>query len=133
MKTIVASIVIAAAIIYGAVVITNRSSTSSNNQPAGGTIENVSVENGKQIITLAVRGGYSPRVTNAKANVPTILRLVTSGTFDCSSAVQIPALGYRSNLPQSGVTEVEVPPQSAGTSIKGMCIMGMYTFNLNFS
>jgi Cu+-exporting ATPase len=124
MKAIVASLVIAAAVIFGAVVIAYKSSSSS--------VENVSIENGKQIITLGVKGGYSPRITNAKANMPTILRLVTNNTFDCSSAVSIPALGYRANLPQSGTTEVEIPSQTAGVSIQGTCGMGMYNFKLEF-
>lgn len=138
MKAIVASLVIASAIIFGAVAITYKNSSSSNpsgldEQQLTGTDKNVSVENGKQIITIAVRGGYTPQITNAKAGIPTILRLVTNSTFDCSSAVSIPALGYRANLPRSGNTDVEVPLQTSGSSIQGTCGMGMYNFRLNFS
>ena len=57
----------------------------------------------------------------------------TSGTFDCSSALVIPALGYRTNLPAQGVTDIEVPPQAAGTRLQGLCAMGMYSFVVNFN
>lgn len=130
MKSIVASLVIAAAIIFGAVIIVNKSPDSSDSSGSSGKVTN---ESGKQIITIAVRGGYSPRVSNAKANVATIIRFVTNGTFDCSSAVSIPALGYRTNLPQSGTTDVEIPPQASGSSIQGTCGMGMYYFSINFN
>ena len=135
MKAIVASIVIAGAIIFAALIIVNKPANNANytGQQSAGEVNNVSVENGKQIITLDVRGGYSPKITSAKAGVPTILRLVTNGTFDCSAALSIPVLGFRQNLPSSGTTEVEIPPQSSGSSISGICAMGMYNLKLNFN
>jgi len=92
-----------------------------------------STENGTQIVEISARGGYSPRVTSAKAGVATTLRVKTRGTFDCSSALVIPSLGYRANLPPSGMTEIQIPPQSAGTSLRGVCVMGMYNFSINFN
>jgi len=95
--------------------------------------DNVTVVNGKQIIEINAKGGYSPKVTTAKANIPTIIRMKTQGTFDCSSSFTIPALGYRTNLPPSGVTEIVVPPQEVGTKLQGLCSMGMYNFIVNFN
>jgi plastocyanin domain-containing protein len=95
--------------------------------------DNVTVVEGKQIITISARGGYYPNNSVAKADMPTILRVETNGTFDCSSALNIPNLGYRGNLPQSGTTDIEIPPQKAGATIRGLCAMGMYNFVLNFN
>lgn len=90
------------------------------------------VVDGKQMIEVRAKGGYEPRVISAKANMPTVLRVNTQGTFDCSAALSIPRLGYRANLPPSGATDIEVPPQAAGTSLQGVCAMGMYHFAVNF-
>lgn len=95
-------------------------------------ISNVTVENGKQIIDISAKGGYSPRLTTAKADTPTLLRVATTGTFDCSSALSLPALNYQKNLPPSGVTEIELPPQKAGSVFEGQCSMGMYGFKIAF-
>lgn len=93
---------------------------------------NVSIVDGTQVIAITAKGGYSPRVTNAKAGIPTVIKMDTRGTFDCSSALAIPSIGYRNNLPPSGETTIEIPPQAAGTSMRGLCAMGMYNFSVNF-
>ncbi len=93
---------------------------------------NVTVLEGKQIIQIAAKGGYAPRLTTAKANMPTVLNMNTNGTFDCSIALTVPAVGYRDTLPTSGVTPIEIPPQPPGTTIKGVCSMGMYSFAVDF-
>lgn len=98
-----------------------------------GNQNNVAMVNGKQIIEITARGGYAPRATTAKAGVPTIIKLKTNGTFDCSSSVVIPSLGYRNYLPATGETEVVVPEQKPGAVIQGTCAMGMYHFNISFN
>jgi plastocyanin domain-containing protein len=96
-------------------------------------VDNVSVVEGKQIVTITAKGGYTPRVTTAKADMPTIVRVVTRGTFDCSSALTIPGIGYRKMLPPSGNTDIELSPQKIGTSLQGVCSMGMYNFTIDFN
>ncbi len=96
-------------------------------------VDAVSVVDGKQIITIAAKGGYSPRIVMAQAGMPTVLRMKTTGTFDCSSALVIPSINYRANLPASGITEIEIPAQEAGKTIQGVCGMGMYSFALQFN
>jgi len=96
-------------------------------------VNNVSVVDGKQIVTISAKGGYSPRVTNAKADISTIIRVATQGTFDCSAALTIPGIGYRKTLPPSGNTDIELAPQKTGTSLQGICSMGMYSFKINFN
>lgn len=93
---------------------------------------NVNMENGVQVVKITAKGGYAPSDSVAKADVKTVLHVVTRGTFDCSSALVIPAIGYRANLPPTGVTKIEIPPQKPGTVLQGMCSMGMYNFAINF-
>lgn len=90
-------------------------------------------EDGKQIITITAKGGYFPRTTNAKANTETTLLIKTQSTFDCSSSLVIPSLNYKKLLPRSGGTAIDLPPQKPGTSIRGLCSMGMFSFVLNFN
>ena len=126
MKTFIIPTLIAVTLVGGAVFITKGNDLSS--QP----VDNVTVVEGKQIIEIRAKGGYSPRVTAARADMPSIIKVATSGTFDCSAALIIPSLGYRSNLSPSGIAEIEVPPQKVGTKLKGLCAMGMYNFSINF-
>lgn len=130
-KTIVISIVIIAALIGGVIVLSRGKGNSSND--AGQAANNVSTTDGKQIITIDAKGGYSPKATTAKADTPTIIKVATNGTYDCSSALTIPSLKYRTNLPPSGVTDIEVPPQKAGTKLQALCAMGMYNFAVSFN
>lgn len=130
MKGTLIATLIASALIAGAVWL---SADSGAPQAGAGEGANITFEDGTQVIDIAAKGGYSPRVTEAQANVPTILRVNTKGTFDCSSALVIPSLGFRKNLPPSDTTDIELPPQEGGTSLQGLCSMGMYSFTVNFN
>lgn len=129
MKTTIISILIAVILIGGAVFLTKGGDSS----PTAQNGNNVTVVDGKQIIEINAKGGYSPKVTTAKADMPTVIKVATNGTFDCSSALTIPSIGYRNNLPPSGVTEIEVPAQKAGSKLQGLCAMGMYNFAVDFN
>ena len=94
---------------------------------------NVAMVDGKQIIDISAKGGYAPLNTNAKAGVPTVLKVQTNGTYDCSSALRIPDLGYDETLPPSGETTIEIPAQEPGAKIDGLCAMGMYNFSVTFN
>lgn len=120
------SILVAILIVGGAVVF------SQNPEGSEQVVQNVSMEGEKQIIEIDARGGYSPRFTTAKAGVPTVLRLKTNGTYDCSAAVTIPSIGFRKNLAAVGVTEVEISEDKARGTLEGMCSMGMYNFSVKF-
>lgn len=114
-------------LITGAILIRNE-----NRATIITTAENVRIVNDQQIIALEAKGGFSPTVSIAKAGIPSVLQISTNGTYDCSSAVSIPSLGYRENLPATGVANVEIPAQKAGTTINGTCSMGMYSFSISF-
>lgn len=129
MKTTVA-IIIAGVIIGGAIMLTRGGGTSSTAQETG-SVQNVSVVDGKQIIEIKAKGGYTPRVSIAKANIPTVLRFDTNGTFDCSASVRIPSMNITKILPQSGTTDIDLGTAKLGT-LQGTCGMGMYPFEVEF-
>ena len=110
---------------------TSSSQTSSAETDTSAQVNNVVIEDGKQIIIIDVRGGYSPKISTSKAGIPTVLRFKTNGTFGCSSSIYLPSMNYRTNLPLSGNTDIPLPTQSVGT-FRGMCGMGMYNFVINF-
>ena len=92
---------------------------------------NVAVVDGRQIVKIRVKGGYLPRRSVARAGMPTVVRLETNGTFDCSSSVRIPSIGVNKNLPPSGVTDIELGVPTVD-SLQGSCGMGMYAFEIVF-
>lgn len=128
MKTTTA-IIIAVIIIGGAILLINGRSGGTPAQQEN--IQNVSVVDGKQIIEIKAKGGYTPRISTAKAGMPTILRFDTNGTFDCSASVRIPSMNISELLPNSGSKDIDLGSPKAGT-IQGSCGMGMYPFQINF-
>ena len=104
---------------------------SGNNRPTD--FASATMIDGQQVVEIFAKGGYTPRVTLAKAGLATTLKVSTRGTFDCSSSLVIPALNYRANLRPTGITEVPIGPQTAGTVLQGLCGMGMYSFQIKFS
>lgn len=131
MNKTTSSILVAAILVAGAIVFSaglSENTGGKNTIPA----DNVSLVDGKQIVNIFAKGGYSPRTSIAKADMLTIIRVTTQGTFDCSIALVIPALKYRQNLQPNDSVDIDIPPQKAGTSIQGICAMGMYNFKVNF-
>lgn len=122
-------------IVGGIYLATRPESTDASKKPletSSGVTSNTSIADGKQLIEIGVKGGYQPRQTIAKAGVPTTIRFVTKGSFDCSTAVTIPSIGYDANLPMTGNTDKEIPAQESGTTLQGYCAMGMYSFTIRF-
>lgn len=128
MKPLHLSIVIAGLLVGGAVLLAQNKSDAGSVAPAG---DNVSIVDGTQIIDITAKGGYQPRVTTAKAGIPTIIRFHTSGTFDCSSYIRIPSRGVAKALPPTGTTDISITNPQSGP-LQGMCGMGMYPFQVNF-
>jgi len=95
-------------------------------------VPNVEVKDGIQYITITARGGYTPKVSSAKAGIPTKLIMKTSGTFDCSSSLVISSIGYQKILPQNGSEIIDIGIPVVGTPLSGVCSMGMYSFAVNF-
>lgn len=126
MKSTIISIIISIFLIAGAVVL-SRGAVSSDQEK----INNVAMVNGIQIIKITAKGGYVPSKSTAKANVPTIIRVDTNGTFDCSSIIRIPDMKIAQNLPQTGTTDIDIGLRPPGI-MYGTCGMGMYPFEINF-
>lgn len=129
MKIIFFSLVSAALLVLGYVVvqIARPTETDDTIPPAAG--DAVSIVDGKQIVDINAKGGYTPRVSTVKPGIPTVIRFNTRGTFDCSSVVSIPSKNVNQVLPPSGETEIALGPLESGT-LKGSCGMGMYPFEL---
>lgn len=92
----------------------------------------VSIVDGVQIIEVLARGGYTPRSIEAKTGIPTVLKVRTKNTFDCSAALIIPQMSYRKMLSPSGTEEIRIPAEKAQGTLKGLCSMGMYGFEISF-
>ncbi len=134
MKQTTISIIIVIILIGGALFITrggNVNVSSNSEKVQEQNIHNVSIIDGKQIVEIKAKGGYSPRVSTAKAGIPTILRFNTNGTFDCSASVRIPSMNISKILPNSGATDIDLGSPQLGL-LQGTCGMGMYPFEINF-
>lgn len=130
---IILALVVSIVLIGGTIWLVNRGGAGSGDESSAGTATNVATMDGTQTITISAKGGYSPKITNAKADLPTVIKMDTSGTFDCSASLTIPSLNYRKSLPASGETAIDIPAQKAGSTLQGVCAMGMYSFTVKFS
>lgn len=116
------------AILWAFWVVSARPST-----PAEGPVAPVAtIVDGTQFIDITAKGGYSPRVVTAKEGVPTVVRITTKGTFDCSASVVIPKLSYQKFLKPSGTEDILIPAEEAKGTLQGLCSMGMYNFQIQF-
>ena len=123
-KPILISIVVSVLLIGGAFWLATQSGTA-----ASGT---ATIVDGIQYVDISAKGGYSPRVVTATAGLPTVLRVQTSGTFDCSASLVIPKLSYQKFLQPSGVEEISISPEQAQGTMQGLCSMAMYNFQIRF-
>lgn len=128
-KSILVSIVISFLLIAGAILFAGKAGSSTG---GAGDSSVVSVVDGKQIIDISAKGGYSPRVVLARAGMPTVLRMNTRGTFDCSASLVIPKLSYQRFLKPSGTEEIPIDASQAQGTMQGLCSMGMYNFQIRF-
>ena len=127
---IIFGIIVIATLLFGGYLIRTFSASEEGAPLADEGGDNVSIVDGTQIVTLRAKGGYQPRVSTVKAGIPTILRVNTNGTFDCSSALRIPSMKISENLPANGTTDIALGELKPGI-LDGTCSMGMYPFELN--
>jgi plastocyanin domain-containing protein len=129
-KTSLISITIILLAIFGFVFILGFNADNTGNSVSA---ENSEIRNGVQYITIDAGGGYSPRLSSAKAGIPTKLIIKTNGVYDCSSALVIRSLNFQKILPQTGETVIDVGTPQAGVPLQGICGMGMYNFSVDFN
>lgn len=106
---------------------------SKSNTDTGGSAQNVEMRDGVQYITVNAKGGYSPKVSTAKAGIPTKLIVKTNGTYDCSASLVIRSVGFQKILAQTGEEVIDLGTPKAGQPLQGLCGMGMYNFSVNFN
>lgn len=129
----IASIIMTLGLVIGIGVIFIGGSKNNTDTASIQAAQNVEIRDGIQYITIDAKGGYSPRVSNAQADIPTRLIVKTDGTYDCSAALVIHSAGYQKVLPQTGEEIIDIGTSKAGSSVQGTCSMGMYNFVVNFS
>ncbi len=130
-----ASTIITLALVVGIGAIFLSGSKSKDNSTTASTqaTQNVEMRDGIQYVTIDAKAGYSPRVSTAKAGIPTKLVVKTNGTYDCSASLVIRSVGYQKILPQTGEETIDIGTPVAGQPLQGVCGMGMYNFLINFS
>ena len=127
MKIILVSLALVGIAVIGSVFLFEERAATASTEP----VNNVSMAEGRQVIEVKVKGGYSPRKSVAQAGIPTTLRLQTSGTFDCTASLRIPGMDVTLALPPSGTQDVDLGIPKPGT-VEGVCSMGMYSFEIEF-
>lgn len=128
-KTI--SIIISIVFVIGIIIVFSKPSQDSVSVVDAEPTQNVEIRDGIQYVTIDARGGYSPRMSTAEANIPTKLVVRTNGTYDCSVALVIRSIGYREMLPPTGEEIIDLGVPKSG-ALQGLCSMGMYNFTVNF-
>lgn len=129
-----ASIIITLALVVGLGIIFVGGSKSENSNTASvQQAQNVEIRDGVQYITIDAKGGYSPKISSAKADIPTKLVVKTNGTYDCSSSLVIKSIGYQKILAQTGEEIIDIGTPKAGVPLQGVCGMGMYNFSVSFT
>lgn len=129
-----ASIIITIALVVGlGIVFMGGSKSKDSNAVSTQSAQNVEIRDGVQYVTIDAKGGYSPKVSMAKAGIPTKLIVKTNGTYDCSASLVIRSLSYQKVLAQTGEDTIDLGTPKAGEPLQGVCGMGMYNFLINFS
>lgn len=128
-----ASIIITLALVVGIGIMFIGGSKNDINSTSTQSAQNVEIKDGIQYITIDAKAGYSPKVSTAKAGIPTKLIIRTNGTYDCSASLVIRSIGYQKILPQTVEEVVDIGTPKAEQPLQGVCGMGMYNFLINFS
>lgn len=130
-----ASIILTLALVVGLGIVFLGGSKSKQADTTASTqaTQNIEIKDGVQYITIDAKAGYSPKVSTAKAGIPTKLVVKTNGTYDCSASLAIRSIGYQKILPQTGEETIDIGTPVAGQPLQGVCGMGMYNFLINFS
>lgn len=128
-----AYIIITPALVMGISIVFLGGSKSENNTGNGKATQNIEMKDGIQYITVNASGGYSPKVSTAKAGIPTKLIVKTDSTYDCSASLVIRSVGFQKILAQTGEEVIDLGTPKAGQPLLGLCGMGMYSFLINYN
>lgn len=126
------SIIIISALLVGIGIVILGGTLKGGSESTAGA-QNNEIKDGIQYITINAKAGYSPKVSIARAGIPTKLIIKTNGTYDCSASLVIKSLNYQKILPQTGEEIIDIGTPVVGAPLRGVCGMGMYNFLINFS
>lgn len=126
-------IIITLAIVAGIGTIFISRSKNNDDSTTEQSTQNVQIKNGVQYVTIVAKGGYSPKISTAKAGIPTKLIVKTNNTYDCSASLVIRSIGYQKILSQTGDEIIDIGTPKIEQALQGLCSMGMYNFKINFN
>lgn len=126
-KNVYVILIIALAVAIGIIFFSGNKNTNTDQA------QSVEILDGVQYIRISAGGGYSPQVTKAKGGIPTKLIVKTDGTFDCSLSLVIHSINYQKVLPPTGEELIDIGTPKTGEQFQGVCGMGMYSFEIDFS
>ena len=92
--------------------------------------QNIEIKDGVQYITVIARAGYNPRFSQIEGGLPTKLVVKTNNSYDCSIALSIPSIGFQKILETTGEEVIDLGVVKSGQKIRGVCSMGMYSFEV---
>lgn len=93
-------------------------------------VQNVEVKDGVQYVTIDARGGYFPKESTIKPNMPTKLIIRTNNTYDCSASLVVRSANFQKMLKPTGEEIIDLGTLKSGQEIDGTCGMGMYGFKI---
>ena len=132
-KNIIISVAIGLFIIGGAFYLAPEKPADSVTVPTAVSGNNVEIKDGVQYVTINAKGGYSPKLSTIKPDMPTKLIVKTNGTYDCSASLAIRSVGFQKILPATSEEIIDVGTLAAGEKVQGVCSMGMYNFQVQAS
>lgn len=128
-KNTIISVIVSLALIGGTLYfISDRSASTDTSEVTQS--QNVEIRDGVQYVTVLAKGGYSPRVTQIKGDIPTMLVVKTNGTYDCSVSLMIRSVGFQKILKPIGEEMINLGIPKSGEKVQGVCGMGMYNFQI---
>lgn len=95
--------------------------------------QNIEIRDGVQYVTVLAKNGYSPRVSQIQAGMPTKLIVKTDDTFDCSASLVVRSIGFEKVLASTGEEVIDIGVPQPGETVLGVCSMGMFNFKLKVS
>jgi len=89
-------------------------------------------EGAQQAVIQVANDSYTPTNVRATAGMPLQLVFATSEVTGCTRTVVVPVLHIEKVLPATGTETIEVPAQKAGSKLRWVCGMGMYSGSVTF-
>ena len=124
------SIVLSIAIVGGAFYFVTKTPEVSLGNTEVAQTQNTEMRDGVQYVTLTAKGGYFPKLSSIKPDIPTKLIVKTSGTYDCSASLVMRSVGFQKVLGPTQEEIIDLGTPKSGEKIQGVCSMGMYNFQI---